>query len=59
MEAGDIDFEMNATRFKGEDGATWPESIMSKTMFLFHGILVLIVIIVMLVCITIKGGTNG
>ena len=59
MEASDIDFEMNATRFKGEDGCTWIESIMSKTMFLFHGILVLTVIIVMFVCLTIKGGANG
>jgi len=59
LEAGDINFEMNATRFKGEDGATWPESIISKTMLLFHGILVLTVIIVMFVCITIKGGSNG
>lgn len=59
LEPGDIDFEMNATRFKGKDGASWHESIMSKTMFFFHGILVLTVIIVMLVCITGKGGANG
>jgi len=59
MEASNIDFEMNPTSFKGEDGCTWPESIMSKTMFLFHGILVLTVIIVMFVCLTIKGGANG
>lgn len=59
LEEADIDFEMNATQFKGEDRATWIESIMSKTMFLFHGILVLTIIIIMFVCITIKGGTNG
>ena len=59
LETGNIDFEMNAARFKGEDEATWHESIMSKSMLLFHGILFLTVIIVMLVCITIKGGSNG
>ena len=59
LDAGDIDFDMNATHFKGENGATWPKSIMSKTMLLFHGILVFTVIIVMIVCITIKGGANG
>lgn len=52
MEASDIDFEMNLTRFKGEDGCTWSESIMTKTMFLFHGVLFLTLIIVMFVCIT-------
>jgi len=59
MEASNIDFEMNANSFNGKDGCTWSGSIMSKTMFLFHGILVLTVIIVMFVCLTIKGGANG
>lgn len=44
-----IDFEMNAARFEGADGATWPQSIMAKTMLLFHGILVLTIIVVMIV----------
>lgn len=55
----DIDFGMNASRFKGEDKATWPESIISITMLLFHGILIVTVIVVMFVCIANKGGTNG
>jgi hypothetical protein len=56
-----IDFGMNALRFKGKNKATWPKSIMSITMLLFHGILILIVtvIVVILVCIANKGGANG
>jgi hypothetical protein len=55
----DIDFSMNASCFKGEDKATWRESILSKSMLLFHGILIVTVIVVMLACIANKGGTNG
>lgn len=54
-----IDFKMNSTRFKGKDGATWAESIMSKTMLLFHGILILTIFVVMVVCIASLGGSNG
>ena len=54
-----IDFKMDAERFKGSDKATWPESIMSKTMLLFHGVLILTIIIVMIVCIVSKGRPNG
>ena len=57
--AEDIDFGMNVSRFKGEDKATWPESIISISMLLFHGILIVTVIVVMLVCIANKGGANG
>ena len=59
LEPNNIDFGMDATRFEGEDGATWVESILSKTMFLFHGILTLTILIVMIVCILNKGGPNG
>ena len=59
MEPDEIDFGMNASRFKGQDGATWPKSILSKTMLLFHGILVLTVVVVMVVCIINQGGQNG
>ena len=55
----EIDFGMNASRFKGQDKATCPESIFSKTMLLFHGTLILAVIIVMIVCIVNQGGENG
>ena len=55
----EIDFGMNASRFKGEDNATWHGSIMSATMLLFHGILIAAVIVVMIVCIINKGGANG
>jgi len=55
----DIDFSMNANLFKGEDKATWPEAILSKSMLLFHGILIVTVMIVMFTCIAIKGGANG
>lgn len=58
-EPEDIDFGMNALRFKGEDKTTWPESIISSSMLLFHGILIVTVIVVMFVCIANKGGTNG
>ena len=59
IDASDIDFDMNATGFKGEDGCTWVDSILSKTMILFHGILISTVIVVMFVCIKINGGLNG
>lgn len=59
LQPADIDFKMNTERFKGVDGATWSESIMSKTMILFHGILILTIIVVMIVCIINKGGANG
>ena len=51
QEVNNIDFDMNAIPFKGKDGATWVESVMSKTMLMFHGILIVTIIIVMLVCI--------
>ncbi|MEW6613990.1 MAG: hypothetical protein AB1401_00740 [Thermodesulfobacteriota bacterium] len=57
-EQDDIDFGMNAATFKGEGNATWPESILSKTMLLFHGILILTIVVVMVFCLII-GGTNG
>ncbi len=59
IDASDIDFDMNSTGFKGKDGCTWVDSILSKTMILFHGILISTVIVVMFVCITINGGSNG
>ena len=58
-EPDNIDFGMNASRFKGQDGATWLKSILSKTMLLFHGILVLTIVVVMIACIINKGGNNG
>ena len=51
-----IDFGMNPSAFKGHANATWVESILSKTMLLFHGILILTIIIVMTVCLLSKGG---
>lgn len=54
-----IDFGMNASGFKGQGNATWPESILSKTMLLFHGILILTIVIVMVACIINTGGQNG
>lgn len=59
QEPEEIDLGMDATGFQGQGGASWYESIMSKTMLLFHGILVLTIIIVMIVCIINKGGANG
>jgi hypothetical protein len=55
----DIDFGMDASGFKGKGKATWPESILSRSMLLFHGILIVTIIVVMFVCIAKKGGTNG
>ena len=55
----EIDFGMNAERFSGQNGATWAESIFSKSMLLFHGILVLTIIAVMVACIIHAGGSNG
>jgi len=52
LDSNDIDFDMNATTFKGKDGASWAKSVISKTMLMFHGILVFTVIIVMLICLS-------
>lgn len=51
----DIDFSMNASRFKGQNKATWSESTLSKTMLLFHGILIATVLVVMIAILTNKG----
>ena len=50
IESSDIDFDMDTARFKGEKYCSWIESILSKTMLLFHGILIFTVIVVMIVC---------
>ena len=57
-EPDDIDFGMDTTIFKGLGNASWSESILSQTMLLFHGILILTIITVMIVCL-IRGGANG
>lgn len=59
LEPDNIDFGMNASMFKGQGKATWPESILSMTMLLFHGILMLTIIVVMIACIINTGGNNG
>ncbi len=59
LEPDDIDFGMNASTFNGQGKATWPESILSKTMLLFHGILLLTIVVVMIACIINTGGNNG
>jgi len=58
-EPDEIDFGMNAEQFKGKNHATWPESILSKTMLIFHGILIVTIVTVMIACIINKGGTDG
>lgn len=55
-EPEEIDFSMNANKFDGVDSATWSDCILSKTMLLFHGILIVTIIIVMIVCLINKGG---
>lgn len=57
-ETDDIDFGMDTTIVKGLGNASWSENILSKTMLLFHGILILTIITVMVVCL-IRGGANG
>lgn len=47
----DIDFSMDTRDFKGKGRATWPEAVLSMSMVLFHGILILTIIVVMSVCI--------
>ena len=47
----DIDFGMNAARFKGENKATWIKSVFSISMFFFHVALIVTVFVVMFVCI--------
>jgi len=58
-EPDNIDFGMNVTRFRGQDSSTWPESILSKTMLLFHGVLVLTIVVVMIACFINQGGRSG
>jgi len=54
-----VDFGMNASAFKGSGDATWRQSFLSKTMLLFHGILIITIIIVVVVSVISQGGTNG
>jgi hypothetical protein len=58
-EPNDIDFGMNAVCFRGGGKATWSASTFSKTMLLFHGILVLTILVVMIACILNAGGRSG
>jgi hypothetical protein len=51
LEPDQIDFGMNTTPYKGQKNATWHESMFSKTMLMFHAILLLTIIVVMVVCI--------
>ena len=46
-----IDFEMNVLRLKGQNNATWVNSVFSKTMLFFHGILILTIVTVMIGCV--------
>ncbi len=55
MEPADIDFGMNASRFRGNGKATWLDSILSTTMLIFHGVLIATVIIVMIICLVGSG----
>jgi hypothetical protein len=55
----EIDFGMNASVFNGVGKATWTQSIISKTMLMFHGILILTILVVMVVCLVNKGAQNG
>jgi len=59
LEPDDIDFGMDASSFKGHSKATWPDSMFSTTMLLFHGILILTIIVVMITCLINTGGNNG
>lgn len=59
LEPDEIDFDMNANRFSGQNKASWYQSMMSKTMFLFHGIILVTVIIVMVLSIYLNGEANG
>lgn len=52
----EIDFAMDASHFRGQNKATWAESMISKTMLLFHGILILTIVIVMIICIANQRG---
>jgi len=49
-EPDSVDLGMDASRFQGQDSATWFESTRSRTMLLFHGILILTTVVVMIVC---------
>ena len=42
----DIDFSMDTTPFKKPDGPSWMKATFSKTLFPFHGVLILSVIVV-------------
>ena len=51
----EIDFDMNAARFKGQNKATWLQSVFSVSINLFHGILMVTVAAVMFACMAGKG----
>jgi hypothetical protein len=47
LEEKDIDFSMNLVPFKTEDGPSWSNATLSKTLIPFHGVLILAIIVVM------------
>lgn len=42
-----IDFSMDAQRFKGNDGCSWPGAMFSKTLLIYYGSLVAIMCLVL------------
>ena len=51
----DIDFSMSTDTFKSDDAPSWVCATLSKTLILFHGVLILSVIVVVVLAITTQG----
>ncbi|MCK5492349.1 MAG: hypothetical protein KAJ14_04480 [Candidatus Omnitrophica bacterium] len=48
-EESNIDFSMNKKEFEGKNKASWIDSILSKTLLIFHLSIILTIIIVMII----------
>jgi hypothetical protein len=55
----EIDFNMNTRSYEGINKASWLNATFSKTILLFHGILILTIIIVMILILLTKGAENA
>lgn len=47
----DIDFSMDTGRFKSGPGRSWVEAVLSRTLLVFHGVLLLAIVVVMILTI--------
>ncbi|WP_097050046.1 hypothetical protein, partial [Stenotrophomonas sp. CC120223-11] len=51
----EVDFSMDTSVIKGDDRPTWAGATLSKTLILFHGVLISAVVVVMVLTLKAQG----